>query len=104
MKPISDAPQSATVPLHHRLYVQVLAAIVLGVLFGHFLPSLGTELKPLSDGFIKLIKMLLALVIFGTIVVGIARMGDLKEVGKVGAKALPTSRRWWSTCPSPVWA
>lgn len=88
MNPIPDAPQRAPVPLHRRLYVQVLAAIVLGVLFGHFLPSLGTELKPLGDGFIKLIKMLLAPVIFGTIVVGIARMGDLKEVGKVGAKAL----------------
>lgn len=76
------------VPLHRRLYVQVLVGIALGVAFGHFFPSLGTDLKPLGDGFIKLIKMLLAPVIFATIVVGIARMGDLKEVGKVGAKAL----------------
>ena len=83
----SNGP-AAKVPLHRRLYVQVVAAIVLGVVFGHFFPSLGTDMKPLGDGFIKLIKMLLAPVIFATIVVGIARMGDLKEVGKVGAKAL----------------
>jgi len=82
------ASASASVPLHRRLYIQVLAGIALGVVFGHFFPSLGTDLKPLGDGFIKLIKMLLAPVIFATIVVGIARMGDLKEVGKVGAKAL----------------
>jgi aerobic C4-dicarboxylate transport protein len=79
---------AAKVPLYRRLYVQVVAAIALGVVFGHFYPSLGADMKPLGDGFIKLIKMLLAPVIFATIVVGIARMGDLKEVGKVGAKAL----------------
>ena len=79
---------SAKVPLHRRLYVQVVAAIVLGVVFGHFFPSLGADMKPLGDGFSKLIKMLLPPVIFATIVVGIARMGDLREVGKVGAKAL----------------
>jgi aerobic C4-dicarboxylate transport protein len=78
----------AKVPFYRRLYAQVIAAIVLGVVFGHFFPSLGADMKPLGDGFIKLIKMLLAPVIFATIVVGIARMGDLKEVGKVGAKAL----------------
>jgi len=84
----SSSPAGVRVPLYRRLYVQVLAGIALGVVFGHFFPSLGTDLKPLGDGFIKLIKMLLAPVIFATIVVGIARMGDLKEVGKVGAKAL----------------
>jgi Na+/H+-dicarboxylate symporter len=76
------------IPVYRRLYVQVLAGIVLGVVFGHLFPNLGADMKPLGDGFIKLIKMLLAPVIFATIVVGIARMGDLKEVGKVGAKAL----------------
>ena len=76
------------VPVLRRLYVQVLIGIAVGVLLGHFYPSVGTDMKPLGDGFIKLIKMLLAPIIFGTIVVGIARMGDLKEVGKVGAKAL----------------
>ena len=76
------------VPVLRRLYVQVLIGIGLGVAFGHFWPSAGTDMKPLGDGFIKLIKMLLSPIIFATIVVGIARMGDLKEVGKVGAKAL----------------
>ena len=70
------------------LYVQVLAGIVLGVLLGHFYPHLGAQLKPLGDGFIKLVKMIIAPVIFLTIVAGIARMGDLKHVGKIGVKAL----------------
>jgi Na+/H+-dicarboxylate symporter len=87
---VSSAPfePAVKVPVYRRLYVQVLAGIALGVVFGHFFPNLGEEMKPLGDGFIKLIKMLLAPVIFATIVVGIARMGDLKEAGKVGAKAL----------------
>lgn len=75
-------------PLLRRLYIQVLIGILLGVALGHFYPTVGADMKPLGDGFIKLIKMLLAPLIFATIVVGIARMGDLKEVGKVGAKAL----------------
>ncbi|MFL6709273.1 MAG: dicarboxylate/amino acid:cation symporter [Massilia sp.] len=75
-------------PLLRRLYVQVIIGILLGVALGHFAPDIGANMKPLGDGFIKLIKMLLAPVIFATIVVGIARMSDLKEVGKVGAKAL----------------
>ncbi|MEJ8825318.1 cation:dicarboxylase symporter family transporter [Variovorax humicola] len=79
---------SPKVPLLRRLYIQVLIGILVGVALGHFHPTVGADMKPLGDGFIKLIKMLLAPVIFGTIVVGIARMGDLKEVGKVGAKAL----------------
>jgi aerobic C4-dicarboxylate transport protein len=65
------------VPLYRRLYVQVIVGIVLGVVFGHFWPSLGEDMKPLGDGFIKLIKMLLAPVILATIVVGIARMGAI---------------------------
>lgn len=75
-------------PLYRQLYVQVIAGICIGILVGHFFPHFGSEMKPLGDGFIKLIKMLLAPIIFCTIVVGIARMGDIKEVGKVGAKAL----------------
>lgn len=85
---IETAAPAARIPLLRRLYVQVLIGILLGVALGHFYPTIGTDMKPLGDGFIKLIKMLLAPVIFATIVVGIARMGDLKEVGKVGAKAL----------------
>lgn len=71
-----------------QIYIQVLIGIVIGAVVGYFLPSVGTALKPLADGFIKLIKMLLAPIIFGTVVVGMARMGDLKEVGRIGVKAL----------------
>ena len=66
------------VPVLHRLYVQVLIGIALGVLLGHFWTNVATDMKPLGDGFIKLIKMMLAPIIFGTIVVGIARMGNLR--------------------------
>ncbi|GJE69014.1 C4-dicarboxylate transporter DctA [Methylorubrum podarium] len=71
-----------------RLYVQVFVAIIIGGLVGYFLPHIGVTLQPLADGFIKLIKMLLAPVIFGTIVVGIAKMGNMKEVGRIGVRAL----------------
>ena len=71
-----------------RLYVQVLVGIVIGALIGHFLPDIGVTLQPIADGFIKLIKMLLAPIIFGTVVVGIAKMGNIKEVGRIGVKSL----------------
>ncbi|WPP01780.1 C4-dicarboxylate transporter DctA [Pseudomonas sp. HR96] len=70
------------------LYVQVLIGIVIGGLIGYIVPDLGAKLQPLADGFIKLIKMLLAPIIFGTVVVGIAKMGSIKEVGRIGGKAL----------------
>ncbi|MES2766904.1 MAG: dicarboxylate/amino acid:cation symporter [Bacteroidota bacterium] len=70
------------------LYVQVLIAITIGVLVGHFFPGLGVALKPFGDAFIKLIKMMIAPVIFCTIVTGIAGMEDMKSVGRVGFKAL----------------
>ena len=70
------------------LYFQVLLAIALGVVIGHFWPDLGTSLKPLGDGFIKLVKMVIAPIIFCTVVAGIASMDDLKKVGRVGVKAL----------------
>jgi aerobic C4-dicarboxylate transport protein len=75
-------------PFYTHLYVQVLTAIVLGVVLGHFYPHLGEAMKPLGDGFIKLIKMLIAPIIFCTVVHGIASMEDLKKVGRVGLKAL----------------
>src|SRR6476660_7582059 len=75
-------------PLYKSLYAQVLTAIVIGVLLGHFYPSLGTEMKPLGDGFIKLIKMIIAPIIFCTVVIGIAGMEDMKKVGKTGGLAL----------------
>lgn len=75
-------------PFYKILYVQVLFAIVLGVLLGVFHPDLGTQMKPLGDGFIKLIKMIIAPVIFCTVVAGIAGMQDMKKIGRVGGKAL----------------
>lgn len=75
-------------PLYRSLYVQVLVAVAIGVLLGHFRPELGTEMKPLGDAFIKLIKMIIAPIIFCTVVVGIAGMEDMKKVGKTGGLAL----------------
>jgi len=74
--------------LFRLLYFQVLVAIVIGILIGHFYPSVGVELKPLGDGFIKLIKMVIAPLIFCSIVLGIAGMEDVKKIGKVGVKSL----------------
>ena len=71
-----------------NLYVQVLVAIAIGVLLGHLRPDLGESMKPLGDGFIKLVKMIIAPVIFLTIVAGIAKIGDLRHVGRIGLKAL----------------
>jgi aerobic C4-dicarboxylate transport protein len=70
------------------LYVQVLVGMALGIALGVFAPEIGAAMKPVADGFIKLIRMMLAPVIFGTVALGIARMGDLKEVGRIGARAL----------------
>jgi aerobic C4-dicarboxylate transport protein len=75
-------------PLYKSLYFQVIVAIVLGVLLGHFYPETGAAMKPLGDGFIKLIKMIIAPIIFCTIVVGIAGMEDMKKVGKTGGYAV----------------
>src|SRR5215472_875658 len=75
-------------PFYTHLYVQVLIAIAIGILLGHFYPSLGEQMKPLGDGFIKLIKMMIAPIIFCTVVHGIASMEDMKKVGRVGLKAL----------------
>jgi aerobic C4-dicarboxylate transport protein len=75
-------------PLYRSLYAQVVTAVILGVLLGHFYPALGEEMKPLGDAFIKLIKMLIAPIIFCTVVVGIAGMEDMKKVGKTGGLAL----------------
>ncbi len=81
-----------TTPPHRspfgRLYVQVLIAIGLGILLGHFYPSLGVDLKPLSDGFIMLIRAVVPLIIFATVAAGIAKMGDMRRVGIVGLRAL----------------
>src|SRR5829696_4793621 len=75
-------------PWYKVLYIQVLIAIALGILVGHLAPSTGAALKPLGDGFIQLIKVMIAPVIFCTVVHGIASMSELKSVGRVGLKAL----------------
>ena len=73
---------------HRSLYVQVIAAIILGVLLGIVSPERAAAMKPLGDGFIKLIKMLIGPIVFATITVGIARMGALKDVGRIGFRTL----------------
>src|SRR6188472_727838 len=78
----------ASKPFYRSLYFQVITAVVIGVLLGHFYPSVGETMKPLGDGFIKLIKMMIAPIIFCTVVVGIAGMEDMKKVGKTGGLAL----------------
>src|SRR3981081_707808 len=75
-------------PWYTILYVQVLIAIAIGIAVGYYYPDLGKQLKPLGDGFISLIKMMIAPVIFCTVVHGIASMGDLKKIGRVGVKTL----------------
>src|SRR5215468_12547479 len=71
-----------------QLYVQVLIAIAVGILLGHFYPSLGVEMKPISDGFITLIRAVVPPIIFATVAVGIAKMGDMRRVGAVGLRAI----------------
>jgi len=75
-------------PLYKSLYFQVITAIIIGVILGHWWPETGAAMKPLGDGFIKLIKMIIAPIIFCTVVVGIAGMEDMKKVGKTGGLAL----------------
>ncbi|TMH50730.1 MAG: dicarboxylate/amino acid:cation symporter [Betaproteobacteria bacterium] len=75
-------------PLYKHLYAQVLFAIVCGIILGHFWPETGEAMKPFGDAFIKLIKMIIAPIIFCTVVTGIAGMEDMKKVGRVGGKAL----------------
>lgn len=71
-----------------QLYVQVIIAITIGILLGYFYPELGEKMKPLGDGFIKLVKMIIAPVIFITLTLGIAHMTDLKKVGRIATKAI----------------
>jgi len=75
-------------PLYKSLYIQVLVAITIGILLGHYYPEAGVALKPLGDGFVKLIKMVIAPIIFCTVVSGIAGMQSMKSVGKTGGYAL----------------
>ncbi|WP_439479428.1 dicarboxylate/amino acid:cation symporter [Chryseobacterium aquaticum] len=74
--------------IYQQLYFQVIIAIIAGILLGNFYPELGEKMKPLGDGFIKLVKMIIAPVIFITLTLGIAHMTDLKKVGRIATKAM----------------
>src|ERR1700748_1355025 len=86
----TTAPASAAKPWYKILYVQVLFAILLGIVVGSLWPNFATNdwIKALGDGFIKLIKMVIAPIIFCTVVSGIAHIQDARKVGRVGIKAL----------------
>jgi aerobic C4-dicarboxylate transport protein len=84
----ADAAPRPSLPFYRHLYVQVLFAVLIGILLGHFYPDIGAAMKPLGDGFISLVRMIISPVIFLTVVTGIAGMSDLKKVGRVGAKAM----------------
>ncbi|WP_368875043.1 dicarboxylate/amino acid:cation symporter [Proteus penneri] len=79
---------SRKLPLYRVLYIQVIIAIIFGILLGHFYPDVGESFKPLGDGFIKIVKMIIAPVIFLTVVTGIAGMNNMKAVGKVAGKSI----------------
>lgn len=81
----ASAPRS---PWYRILYIQVLIAVALGIAVGYFFPDQGKALKPLGDGFVKLIKMMIAPIIFCTVVHGVASIGDLKKLGRIGGKTL----------------
>jgi aerobic C4-dicarboxylate transport protein len=89
-RPVTTATSNppARKPWYRVLYIQVLIAVALGIATGYFWPEFGTKLKPLGDGFIKLVKMMISPIIFCTVVHGIASMGDLKKLGRIGIKAL----------------
>ncbi|MFM9275911.1 cation:dicarboxylate symporter family transporter [Pseudarthrobacter sp. NKDBFgelt] len=82
------APPASRKPLYKSLFFQILVAVVAGILIGHLWPDIGAALRPLGDGFIQLIKMIIAPLIFLVIVTGIAAVSDVKAVGRTGVKAL----------------
>ena len=90
---LHTAPDTPQLPLgrpkfYHSLYFQVIVAIIIGIILGNFFPHFGASLKPLGEAFIKLVKMIIAPVIFLTVVTGIAGMNDMKSVGRVAGKAM----------------
>jgi aerobic C4-dicarboxylate transport protein len=84
--PSQESPRRK--PWYRVLYIQVLIAVFLGIVVGYVNPGLGKSLKPLGDGFINLVKMIIAPIIFCTVVHGIASMSDVKRLGRIGIKAL----------------
>ncbi len=87
--PMADSgPPAPVTGAGSKLYLRVLLAVAVGALFGHFYPQQAVALKPLGDGFIALVKMLIGPIVFCTVVLGIAGSGDMRKVGRVGARAL----------------
>lgn len=84
----APAPKKTKGKFYTNLTFQVLTAITVGVLLGHFAPDLAVKMKPLGEAFIRLVKMVIGPIVFITVVTGISSMGDMKKVGKVGGKAL----------------
>ncbi|NFV80066.1 dicarboxylate/amino acid:cation symporter [Magnetospirillum aberrantis] len=84
----APAPKKTKGKFYTNLTFQVLTAITIGVLLGHFVPDLAVKMKPLGEAFIRLVKMVIGPIVFITVVTGISSMGDMKKVGKVGGKAL----------------
>ena len=82
----TPATLSPRMAWYSQLYIQVIIAIIVGIVLGYYFPKTGIALKPLGDGFIQLIKMMIAPIIFCTVVHGISSMGDLKQVGRVGGE------------------
>jgi aerobic C4-dicarboxylate transport protein len=87
MTTVAPAEQTRR-PFYRSLYFQVITGIVIGILLGYFEPKVGSSMKPFGDAFIKMIKMIIAPIIFCTVVVGIAKIGDMGKVGRVGLKAM----------------
>src|SRR5579859_1111313 len=87
MKPIAITNDTRT-PWYRVIYIQVLLAVGLGIVIGYFFPAFGKSLKPFGDGFIKLVKMVIAPIIFCTVVHGVASVQSLKKLGRVGLKTL----------------
>jgi aerobic C4-dicarboxylate transport protein len=88
LQPVRDPEGRRLRRFAHSLYAQVLVAVALGAILGVVNPALGAAMKPLGDGFIKLVKMLIAPIVFTTVVTGIAKMGDLRRVGRIGLKGI----------------
>src|SRR5688572_1770969 len=84
----AEAGPVRRVPLYRSLYAQVLAGITLGILVGLIWPETGAAMRPLGDGFIKLVRMLIGPIIFTTVVVGLAHTGEMREVGRIGLRAI----------------
>jgi aerobic C4-dicarboxylate transport protein len=88
IRPSNEPVVQERKPLYKVLYIQVLFAIVVGIILGYVAPETGASMRPLGDAFIKLVRMMITPIIFCVVVVGIAKIGDLKAVGRIGTKAL----------------